>query len=28
MGVDCTRCCTTAEEENQEINDDNGAKRI
>jgi hypothetical protein len=26
--LDCSKCCTNADEENQEINDDNGAKRI
>ena len=26
--LDCSKCCTNADEEKQEINDENGAKRI
>lgn len=26
--LDCSKCCTNADEEKQEINDDSGAKRI
>jgi len=26
--LDCSKCCTNADEDKQEINDENGAKRI